>query len=128
MRPLQGAGQGLGGHSRGDDGWQNAPGARWWIDQAACRGLGPQEFFGPSAGGVRWCRRCPVIDCCFWTAMVAEFEDGLRFGIWGGATPATRERVAAVVGSVWARTRLDQALGHWAAANDVSGEPYRRAG
>jgi Transcription factor WhiB len=98
-----------------------------WSDDAACRGVGAEEFFGATARGERWCRRCPVVEVCFWSAMVAESDAGYRFGVWGGATPAVRARVAAVTGVGWARDRLVEAQREW--AQRASGqETQRRAG
>ena len=85
-----------------------------WMDHAACRGVSSEEFFDTAGQGARWCRHCPVIECCFWWAALAESEVGYRFGIWGGATPATRGRVAAVVGTGVARARLGDATRQWA--------------
>jgi hypothetical protein len=84
-----------------------------WMADAACRGVGAAEFFGPGASGWRWCRRCAVAECCFWWAILTESETGYRFGIWGGATPAVRAKVAGVVGTAWARDRLADALAQW---------------
>jgi Transcription factor WhiB len=95
---------------------------------AACAGVGVGEFFGPDAAGRRWCRCCAVVECCFWWAVVVESEVGYRFGIWGGATPATRERVAAVAGTSYARVRLVQALGDWAGPTADGPAAKRRAG
>lgn len=89
---------------------------RAWMNDAACRGVGAADFFGPTAGGGRWCRRCPVVECCFWWAVVVEWDSGYRFGIWGGATPALRDRVGAVAGVGYARARLVQARREWAHA------------
>lgn len=77
-------------------------------------GVGPAEFFGEGARGERWCRRCPVIELCFWWAVVAEAAVGLHFGIWGGAGPAVRQQVLAVTGAGPARACLDVALSEWA--------------
>jgi hypothetical protein len=98
--------------------WPVGAGARsaapGWMTDAACRGVGIGEFFAPDGRGRRWCRCCPVAECCFWWAMVTEWETGFRFGIWGGATPAVRAQVAGVVGGVGARDRLADALAQWA--------------
>lgn len=98
-----------------------------WMAGAACRGAGAEEFFGPAARGARWCGRCPVVDCCFWWAVVAESEAGWCFGIWGGATPAVRAKVVSVVGVAWARDRLAEAVARWAGPA-ARGGTERRAG
>jgi hypothetical protein len=102
----------------------DAPGGRAWSDDAACRGMGTSEFFGTAARGQRWCRRCPVLECCFWWAIVAESDAAYRFGIWGGATPALRDQVAGVTGAGYARARLAAAARQWAAGSTAQ----RRAG
>jgi transcription factor WhiB len=85
-----------------------------WMDDAACRGVGPAEFFGRSEpGALRRCRDCPVAEICFWWAIVAESDLGYRFGIWGGAGPAVRERVARVTGIEYARSRFLSAASQW---------------
>jgi len=103
--------------------------AGWWawMDDAACRGVGVEEFFGAAAHGGRWCRRCPVVEVCFWWAMVVEADAGYHFGIWGGASPAVRARVAAVVGVGWARARLVEARCEWEQLA-AGRESKRRAG
>jgi hypothetical protein len=96
---------------------------------AACAGVGPGEFFGLDAGGMRWCQRCSVMECCFWWAVVGEREVGYRFGIWGGASPATRERVAEVTDVGYARARLARAVDQWAEQRvSTAGPAQRRAG
>lgn len=103
------------------------PLGRAWMADAVCRGVGAGEFFGPTAGGEHWCRRCPVLECCFWWAVVIEWDAGYGFGIWGGTSPAQREQVAAVTGAGYARARLVQALGKWA-QHEGGAEAERRAG
>ena len=99
-----------------------------WMSDAACGGVGAGEFFDSRPTGRRRCRRCPVAECCFWWAVVTEpAEAGMRFGIWGGATPAVRAKVAAVVGMTVARDRLAEALAQWAVRAGASGRE-RRAG
>jgi hypothetical protein len=91
---------------------------RWvWMEHAACRGVGASEFFGTAAApGRERCRRCPVIDTCFWWAIVAESDLGYRCGIWGGATPAVRAQVAWVIGVDHARSRFTASAAQWAQA------------
>jgi Transcription factor WhiB len=89
---------------------------RAWVDHAACRGVGPAEFFGSAAGGCKRCRACPVTEACFWWAIVAEADVGYRFGIWGGATPAVRAQVAWVTGVDYARARLAACAAQWTQA------------
>ncbi len=129
MRTCGGPTDGHGGAGIGPTPPDGGHGAPWpaWMTDAACAGVGVGEFFGPDPAGWRWCRCCPVVECCFWWAMVVESDAGYRFGIWGGATPATRERVAAVVGTSYARVRLTQSLCDW--AGTTRGPPAeRRAG
>ena len=85
-----------------------------WTAHAACRGVGPDEFFGAGGRGRRRCRVCPVVEVCFWWAVVAESDLGYRFGIWGGAPPAVRANVARVTGVDYARARLAAAVAEWA--------------
>lgn len=85
-----------------------------WMADAACRGVGFDELFGAGAGGRRWCRRPPVVEVCFWWAVLAECNAGYHFGIWGGASPGVRKQVGQVAGIGWARARLLDALEDWA--------------
>lgn len=64
-----------------------------WMDQAACRGLGPDMFFADGRGGhlnrtydkVRAiCDGCPVQQACLAWGWKEEF------GVWGGRAPSER--------------------------------------
>jgi WhiB family transcriptional regulator, redox-sensing transcriptional regulator len=70
-----------------------------WHAEAACRGRDPERWFPEKRKTLaeeiraalpakRICAGCPVLTECLATA----FEND--FGIWGGSTPAERERVA----------------------------------
>jgi hypothetical protein len=102
--------------------------SRWWAwtADAACRGVGPDEFFGAGGRGRRRCRVIsPVVEVCFWWALVAESDLGYRFGIWGGASPAVRANVAWVTGVDYARARFAAAAAEWA---PESGPPAELTG
>jgi hypothetical protein len=109
----------VGGEFMPDDG-------QWWawLEDAACRGVGPAEFFEAQGRGRRRCRVCPAVEACFWWAIVAESDLGYRFGIWGGATPAVRAQVARVTGVAYARARFAAAAGQWQGS---SGRPAEKA-
>lgn len=77
-----------------------------WMDRAACRGY-PLDWWYPELRGrthVRLqaqavCARCPVrLDCIAYAMRVENLEPRgpyqMRFGIWGGFTPADRRRIA----------------------------------
>lgn len=105
----------IGDRWRSTTGGAAPEGADWsvWMDGAACRGAGTGEFFGPGmATGQKRCRCCPVIEVCFWWAIVAEADLGYHFGVWGGASPAVRAQVASVTGVPCAR--LGAAAADWA--------------
>jgi len=88
-----------------------------WMDDAACRGLGPDQFFGDNATmakGRAHCHRCPVLEVCFWWGVVAEWDlSSYRFGVWGGVGPGVRARVARVTGIDYARARFVQLASQW---------------
>lgn len=65
--------------------------------QAACRGQDPELFFSEHppdvAAAKAICRDCPIRDDCLDGALNAARSGRLDlYGIWGGATPAERER------------------------------------
>ena len=67
-----------------------------WLDRAACSDDVADLFFQPQAahGGDyaparSVCRRCPVQSECLTHAL----DNDERYGMWGGATPAERERM-----------------------------------
>ena len=68
-----------------------------WMDSAACIGLDTDLFFPPSDKEV-WpeiaavCGRCEVRDRCLQTAL----ERGIWHGIWGGLSPAQRQKDTSV--------------------------------
>lgn len=62
-----------------------------WRSLAACRGLGPDDFYSPPySRALARCRRCPVWGPCLFLALASEGA-GYRFGAWGGATPTQRD-------------------------------------
>ena len=88
-----------------------------WMEDAACRGLGPAEFFGDwhtMAKGRRRCSACPVREICLWWGIVAEWDlSCYRFGIYGGVGPSIRARIATVTGIGYARARfVELAVGY----------------
>lgn len=107
-----------------------------WQDSAACSGVAREVFFAPLIKEGRWrqfCSACPVVDACFWAAMVEEEGDdsGYRFGVRGGATPSVRRKVAEVTFAGYARKRLGLALDAWRksqAACDGAASPTADAG
>lgn len=68
------------------------PNALEWASRAACRGEDLNLFFTEDklkvARAKRICGRCPVHEECLAEALRAE--DGSRYGISGGLTPAER--------------------------------------
>ncbi len=92
-----------------------------WMDQAACRGAGPADFFGEPAARARGQARCgggPVCEVCLWWALAVEAEAGYRFGIWGGASPVVRAGIAWVTGAAYPRARFVAAAVAWARPPD----------
>jgi hypothetical protein len=62
-----------------------------WRSLAACRGLGPDDFYSPPyRRALACCRHCPVWEPCLFLALASE-GTGYRYGAWGGATPAQRD-------------------------------------
>lgn len=69
-----------------------------WRDQAACKGGDLSAFFEDDEYKVQRysrampvCQRCPVSSECLAEALSYEGR-GTRFGLWGGLTPAQRDR------------------------------------
>jgi WhiB family transcriptional regulator, redox-sensing transcriptional regulator len=72
-----------------------------WQHQAACRGVGPDVFYGDGDTGparlTPWtlCERCPVRGECL--AQVLADERNLprtyRFGLWAFTTPTIRQQL-----------------------------------
>jgi len=62
-----------------------------YLEEAACRGLDPELFYGESAVAIMkvksLCATCPVREPCLEWAIKRE-----EFGVWGGTT--ARERAA----------------------------------
>ncbi len=75
-----------------------------WQEQALCRDADPELFTdgeeirsGPlptriERAAIAWCERCPVQVECLEYAMAHESRD-MRHGVWGGTTPAQRQRI-----------------------------------
>ena len=62
-----------------------------WRSLAACRGLGPDDFYSPPyRRALARCRHCLVWEPCLFLALANEGA-GYRYGVWGGATPAQRD-------------------------------------
>lgn len=72
------------------------PNALSWAEQAACKGEDLNRFFSEDklkiALAKKICGRCPVRENCLAEALAAE--DGSRYGISGGLTPAERTELA----------------------------------
>ncbi|GHI91313.1 WhiB family transcriptional regulator [Streptomyces olivaceus] len=68
------------------------PNSLAWADRAACRGDNLELFFTESKTGVELaksiCGTCPVREACL--AETLQAEDGSRYGVYGGLTPAER--------------------------------------
>lgn len=64
-----------------------------WHPHAACARDGPDPYFTRRPTG-RSCAACPAAEPCLWAAMALEQIVGYRYGIWGGTTPARRDRIA----------------------------------
>ena len=89
-----------------------------WRDDAECAGAPRELFFAPHIKEGRWrpfCGDCPVVDVCFWAAMVEEEADDTdyRFGVRGAAAPTVRRKVAAASYHGYPRVRLAEAVEAW---------------
>jgi hypothetical protein len=94
-----------------------------WQAGAACAGADPSLFHGPRSGTGGWrpyCARCPVADVCLYYALVCEADAAGRHGIWGGTTPATRQRIAAALAGVNLTESYHAALEAWDAPGGQS--------
>lgn len=92
--------------------------AAWeWQDAAACADADTEIFFNESArhGWRPICESCPVAGICFWSAMVAEGDCPVshRFGIYGGAMPVLRARIAGQLDRAGIEERLAEAVAGW---------------
>jgi hypothetical protein len=77
-----------------------------WRSLAACRGLGPEDFYSPPySRALARCRHCPVWEPCLFLALASEGA-GYRYGAWGGATPTQRDAAYAYL----AARHLDPAV------------------
>ena len=73
-----------------------------WRTRAACRETPkPDDFYphpsdeaGADRVALEYCARCPVTLECLESALAAEGCRTDRHGIWGGRTPAERERIS----------------------------------
>lgn len=61
--------------------WTEPPRTHGW-------GTGQQKF------AIAICKQCPVRERCLLEALQTEHTDQLRWGVWGGLTPAERSRIA----------------------------------
>lgn len=73
-----------------------------WTDDALCAqtGYGAADEWYPERGesytaALKLCQGCPVRQECLEFAMTNEASDYHRHGIYGGATPRQRRRIAA---------------------------------
>ena len=67
-----------------------------WLDEAACREVGPEPFYPEAGESARYakavCRVCRVRAECL--TLEASLPTASRdFGVWGGLTPRERERL-----------------------------------
>ena len=66
-----------------------------WREQAACRGVGTEVFYGNNVEAARRvCRTCPVSEEC----LISAIERGDWFGVQGGASERERKRIACKMG------------------------------
>lgn len=71
----------------------------WWFSVASCRGMNRDLWLSPPNGAVAAmargiCHKCPAGDVCLFYGISQEGEQvNLRFGIFGGAGPAERQRL-----------------------------------
>jgi WhiB family transcriptional regulator, redox-sensing transcriptional regulator len=71
-----------------------------WAEQALCAQADPDAWF-PDKGqhavaktAIRVCRACPVrAQCLDYALSGADTWGGIATGIWGGTTPAERDRL-----------------------------------
>lgn len=66
----------------------------WWRPLAECKDM-PGDLFlkangHRTANAKAICHRCPVEDVCLFYGMSMEMQ-GLRFGVFGGASPIDRD-------------------------------------
>ena len=70
-----------------------------WQALAACLGIDPDIMYPDNDDdrgileATRYCAVCPVVEQCTEFAMDFESSQHSRAGIWGGLTPAKRERL-----------------------------------
>ena len=67
-----------------------------WRAAAACRGHDPGIWYArePATDARRICAGCPVASHCLAAALRYETAAQTRFGIWGGTTPAHRQKIS----------------------------------
>lgn len=58
-----------------------------WMQDAACKGVGPDIFFDNDARALTYCHRCPVAQDC---ADYARANN--ESGVWGGLTDLQRRK------------------------------------
>lgn len=87
---------------------------RRWDDRAACADVPlagdpyfPEDGELPPCAALAKCITCPVAHECLATALIHESEEGLRFGWWGGCSPAERELLAERVGLTTRQTEIE---------------------
>ena len=65
-----------------------------WMAEGRCRGTDPDVFFPGDGSGVPFatgiCRACRVRSTCLEYAL----SNGIRHGVWGGASERERARIA----------------------------------
>ncbi|MGH9129009.1 MAG: WhiB family transcriptional regulator [Acidimicrobiales bacterium] len=65
-----------------------------WHPFAACRAEGPAGYYSQRSAR-RECATCPAAEPCLWSGLALESLLGYRYGSWGGAGIARRDRIAA---------------------------------
>lgn len=86
--------------------------SRRWDKRAACADLPQAGYFPedgelPPAEALARCISCPAALECLAAALVHEWEEGLRFGWWGGYSPEERELLAERIGLVRKQAEID---------------------
>ena len=79
-----------------DDIWELKDADHTWHEDALCRGSSPELFFFEAGQSKKknhavenYCKKCPAQKRCLDYAL----NNDIRFGVWGGLTPAERNRI-----------------------------------
>jgi WhiB family redox-sensing transcriptional regulator len=91
-------------------------GRQGWLDQAACRGRDPEQFFpepgeqAKAAEAKAICAACQVRDACLDLAVTAAGSLDADHGVFGGTLPADRSRLRGNTFPEPSRLRQDREL------------------